>query len=69
MGRTFASPTKGNPKEGDIFASHTTHHKYAVKSTLLRYEMCVDILGGNLVWIQGPYPAGKFTDINIFSKV
>jgi hypothetical protein len=21
------------------------------------------------VWIQGPYPAGKFTDIKIFNKV
>jgi len=29
----------------------------------------VDILAGNLVWIQGPYPAGKYTDINIFNKV
>jgi hypothetical protein len=24
---------------------------------------------GDLVWIQGPYPAGKFTDIKIFNKV
>jgi hypothetical protein len=29
----------------------------------------VDILAGNLVWIQGPYPAGKYTDIKIFNKV
>ena len=63
-------PQKGTPKKGNIFASHTTHHKYAVKkSTLLHDEMGIDILGGNLVWIQGPYPAGKFTDIKIFSKV
>jgi hypothetical protein len=25
--------------------------------------------GGDLVWIQGPYPAGKYTDIIIFNKV
>jgi len=29
----------------------------------------VDILAGNLVWIQEPYPAGKYTDIKIFNKV
>ncbi len=29
----------------------------------------VDILAGILVWIQGPYPAGKYTDIKIFNKV
>ncbi len=37
-------------------------HKDAGKSAL-RYELGVDILAGNLVWIQGPYPAGKYTDI------
>jgi hypothetical protein len=29
----------------------------------------VSILGGDLVWIQGPYPAEQFTDIKIFNKV
>ena len=29
----------------------------------------MDILAGNLVSIQGPYPAGKFSDIIIFNKV
>ena len=29
----------------------------------------MDIFVGNLVWIQGPYPAGKYTDIVIFNKV
>ncbi len=43
-------------------------HKYVGKSSL-RYELGVDILAGNLVWIQGPYPAGKYTDIAIFNKV
>ncbi len=28
----------------------------------------VDILAGNLVLIQGPYHAGKYTDIKIFNK-
>ena len=26
-------------------------------------------MAGNLVWIQGPYPSGKYTNIKIFSKV
>jgi hypothetical protein len=29
----------------------------------------VDILAGNLVWVSGPYPAGKYTDIAIFNSV
>ncbi len=35
----------------------------------LRYELGVDIPAGNLVWIQGPYPAGKYNDIKIFNSV
>ena len=45
-----------------------TSHKYAGKSAL-RYELGVNILVGNLVWIQVPYPAGKYTDIKIFNHV
>ena len=26
----------------------------------------MDIIDGNLVWLEGPFPAGKFTDITIF---
>ena len=36
-------------------------HKYASKSTL-HYELGVDILMGNLIWISGPCPVGKYTD-------
>ncbi len=28
----------------------------------------MDILAGKLVWIQGPYPAGKWPDIKIFTS-
>jgi hypothetical protein len=63
-GTNFRIPQKEIAKKGNAFASH----KYAGKSTL-RYELGVDILAGNLVRIQGPYPAGKFTDIKIFNKV
>ncbi len=30
------------------------------------YEIGVDILFGNIVWINGPYAAGKYPDIEIF---
>jgi hypothetical protein len=63
-GTDFHIPQKGVAKKGNAFGSH----KYAGKSTL-RYELGVDILVGNLVWIQGPYPASKYTNIKIFNKV
>jgi hypothetical protein len=63
-GTDFRVPQKGLPKKGNAFASH----KYAGKSAL-RYELGISIFGGNLVWIQGSYPAGKYTDIIIFNKV
>ncbi len=51
------------PQKGPTFASH----KYAGKSAV-RYELGVDIIAGNLVWIQGPYPAGTYNDIKIFNQ-
>jgi len=43
--------------------------KSGMHNLALRYKLGVDILAGNLVWIQGPYPASKYTDIKIFNKV
>ena len=63
-GTDFCIPQKGTATKGNSFASH----KYAGKSAL-RYKLGADILVGNLVWIQGPYPAGKYTDIKIFNKI
>ena len=63
-GADFRIPQKGQAKKGNPFGSH----KYAGKSAL-RYELAVDIRGGNLVWIQGPYPAGKWPDIKISNAV
>ncbi len=28
----------------------------------------MDILAGNIVWVNGPYAAGKYTDINFFCR-
>ena len=64
-GTDFRIPQKGAATKGNAFESHK---KYAGKSAR-RYKLGVDILAGNLVWIQGPYPAGKYTEIKKFIKV
>ena len=63
-GNDFCIPQMGAAVKGNAFASH----KYAGKSSL-RYELGVDIIASRLVWIQGPYPAGKWPDIKIFNAV
>ena len=62
-GTDFHILQKGQSRKGNPFGSH----KYAGKSALC-YELVVDILGGNLVWIQGPYPAGSWPDIKTFTS-
>jgi hypothetical protein len=62
-GMDFRITQKGAAKKGNPFGSH----KYAGKSTLC-YELGVDILMGNLVWIQGLYPTGAWPDIKIFTS-
>jgi hypothetical protein len=63
-GTNFRIYQKGKAAKGNSFTSH----KYAGKLAL-RYELGISILAGNLVWIQGPYPTGKYTDIKIFNSV
>jgi len=46
---------------GNPFSSHKFKGKCA-----LRYELGIDIAEGNLVWVEGPYPAGEYSDITIF---
>jgi hypothetical protein len=62
-GTDFRIPQKGAATKDNPFRSH----KYAGKSAL-HYELGVDILMGNLVWIQGPYPTGAWPDIKIFTS-
>jgi hypothetical protein len=45
---------KGAARKGNAFGSF----KNASKSAL-HYELGVDILAGNLIWVSGSYPAGK----------
>ena len=60
-GTNFCIQQKGVAMKGNAFGSH----KYAGKSAL-RYELGIDILKGNLIWVEGPYPAGAWPDIKIF---
>ena len=63
-GTDFRIYQQGRAVKGNAFGSH----KYAGKSALW-YELGICIRTGHLVWIQGPYPAGKYNDIAIFNKV
>jgi DDE superfamily endonuclease len=51
------------PEHGPNFSSH----KFAKKSGL-RYEICICILTGDIVWVNGPYPCGKFPDVSVFRE-
>ena len=41
-------------------------HKF--NGTALRYEIAISFQGGKICWINGPFPAGEFSDINIFRR-
>lgn len=40
-------------------------HKFKKKAAL-RYEVGLGIQSGDIVWIAGPFPAGRYSDITIF---
>lgn len=48
------------PERGRAYYSH----KY--KKLAFRYEVALCILTGDIVWINGPYEAGRWPDISIF---
>jgi hypothetical protein len=54
-------PQQGPAIPGDPFSLFKFKGKCG-----LRYEIGVDILAGNIVWINGPYAAGKYPDIKKF---
>jgi DDE superfamily endonuclease len=51
------------PNYGPAFSSH----KFAKKGAL-RYEVALCIQTGDIVWINGPFPAGRMNDIKIFRE-
>jgi hypothetical protein len=54
-------PQQGPAIPGNQFSSHKNKDKCG-----LRYKIGVDILAGNIVWVNGPFAAGKYTDIKFF---
>jgi hypothetical protein len=56
-------PQQGPAIPGNPFSSFKFKGKYG-----LWYEIGVDILAGNIVWANGPYAAGKYTDIKNFCR-
>ena len=51
----------GIPNQGPAFSSH----KFKKKSGL-RYETCLCIQTGDVIWINGPRPCGRYPDMSIF---
>lgn len=41
-------------------------YSFKFKKSGLRYEVCLCILTGHIVWINGPYECGLWPDISIF---
>ena len=41
-------------------------HKFKTAGVRVQYEIAVSILKGDVVWIHGPFPCGKWPDISIF---
>lgn len=39
---------------------------YKFRSSGLRYEVGVSIIGGDICWVQGPLPPGDWNDVTIF---
>ena len=46
------------------FSKKWFSHK--IKKPALRYEVCVSIQRGDIVWINGPFPCGQWNDVTIF---
>jgi hypothetical protein len=54
-------PQQGPAIPGNPFSSFKFKGKCG-----LRCKIGVDILAGNIMWVNGPYAAGKYTDIKLF---
>jgi hypothetical protein len=60
-GTDVCIPQQGPAIPGNQFSSHKFKGKCG-----LQYEIGVDILAENIVWVNEPFAAGKYTDIDIF---
>ena len=46
---------------------HAQRFSQKFQQSALRYEIGISVNGGNIVWVQGPSPAGRFNDQTIFN--
>ena len=46
-----------------------TFYCHKNKKSGLRYEICLNIRTGDIVWVNGPYAYGYCNDINIFREL
>jgi hypothetical protein len=52
---------KGNPYD-------SRYKSYKFGKAGLRYEVCICIRTGDIVWVNGGYPAGRMNDVKIYNK-
>lgn len=45
---------------------NTCWYSHKFKGAGLRYEIGVSLLGGNIMWANGPFPCGSYPDVKIF---
>ena len=50
-------------QKGRVFSSH----KFG-KHSGVRYEIAIGIMTGEVKWINGPFPCGKYQDVTIFRE-
>ena len=46
---------------------HAQWFSHEFRHAALRYEIGISVNGGNIVWVHGPFPAGRFNDQTIFN--
>jgi hypothetical protein len=50
----------------NILPFWTGWYSHKFKGPGLRYEVALNIMTGDIVWINGPFPCGRYPDITIF---
>jgi hypothetical protein len=56
------------PQQGPAISGNSFSLSKFKGKCRLWYKIGVDILAGNIVWVNGPYAAGKCTDIDFFHR-
>ena len=64
--RQLQVQSRKGQKKGHPYDSRYKSHKFGKAG--LRYEVCICIRTGDIVWVNGGYPAGRNPDINIYKK-